>query len=69
MVDGEWMDDPSRVKEEFHNHFATRFQDPGANRGNINFTFPDRLSLDQVSDLESPISRDEIRLAVWGCGE
>ncbi|GJV72985.1 RNA-directed DNA polymerase, eukaryota [Tanacetum coccineum] len=44
MVDGEWMDDPSRVKEEFHNHFATRFQDPGANR-------------------------DEIRLAVWGCGE
>ncbi|GKA13730.1 RNA-directed DNA polymerase, eukaryota [Tanacetum coccineum] len=69
MVDGEWMDDPSRVKEEFHNHFATRFQDPGANRGNINFTFPNRLSLDQVSDLESPISRDEIRLAVWGCGE
>ncbi|GJS97443.1 RNA-directed DNA polymerase, eukaryota, partial [Tanacetum coccineum] len=57
------------VKEEFHNHFATRFQDPGANRGNINFTFPNRLSLDQVSDLESPISRDEIRLAVWGCGE
>ncbi|GKC42072.1 hypothetical protein Tco_1059794 [Tanacetum coccineum] len=69
MVDGEWMDDPSRVKEEFHNYFATRFQDPGANRGNINFTFPNRLSLDQVSDLESPISRDEIRLAVWGCGE
>ncbi|GJU67742.1 hypothetical protein Tco_1254001 [Tanacetum coccineum] len=59
----------NRVKEEFHNHFATRFQDPGANRGNINFTFPNRLSLDQVSDLESPISRDEIRLAVWGCGE
>ncbi|GKE22508.1 RNA-directed DNA polymerase, eukaryota [Tanacetum coccineum] len=69
MVDGEWMDDPSRVKEEFHNYFATRFQDPGANRGNINFTFPNRLSLDQVSDLESPILRDEIRLAVWGCGE
>ncbi|GKC20731.1 hypothetical protein Tco_1022881, partial [Tanacetum coccineum] len=67
--DDEWMDDPSRVKEEFHNHFATRFQDSGANRGNINFTFPNRLSLDQVSDLESPILRDEIRLAVWGCGE
>nr|GEX69509.1 RNA-directed DNA polymerase, eukaryota [Tanacetum cinerariifolium] len=24
MVDGEWMDDPSRVKEEFRSHFATR---------------------------------------------
>ncbi|GKC82742.1 RNA-directed DNA polymerase, eukaryota [Tanacetum coccineum] len=29
MVDDEWMDDPSRVKEEFRSHFATRFQAPG----------------------------------------
>ncbi|GJU31029.1 RNA-directed DNA polymerase, eukaryota, partial [Tanacetum coccineum] len=37
MVDGEWVDDPIRVKEEFH--------------------------------LESPVTSDEIRNAVWGCGE
>ncbi|GKF55086.1 hypothetical protein Tco_0165426, partial [Tanacetum coccineum] len=69
MVDGEWVDEPSRVKDEFRIHFATRFQDPGNSRGRLNFNFPNRLNLEQVSDLESPISRDEIRNAVWGCGE
>nr|GFC24624.1 RNA-directed DNA polymerase, eukaryota [Tanacetum cinerariifolium] len=28
LVDGEWVDDPSRVKNEFRSYFATRFQDP-----------------------------------------
>nr|GEZ49422.1 RNA-directed DNA polymerase, eukaryota [Tanacetum cinerariifolium] len=29
MVYEEWVDDPSRVKDEFRSHFATRFQDLG----------------------------------------
>ncbi|GJU46307.1 RNA-directed DNA polymerase, eukaryota [Tanacetum coccineum] len=29
MIDRDWVDDPSRVKDEFRNHFAARFQDPG----------------------------------------
>ncbi|GKA69328.1 hypothetical protein Tco_0775392 [Tanacetum coccineum] len=29
MVDGVWVDEPSRVKKEFRDHFAARFQDPG----------------------------------------
>nr|GEY65939.1 protein YIF1B-like [Tanacetum cinerariifolium] len=51
MVDGDWIDDPDLVKQEFRSHFADRFQDPGSRR-----------------DLESPISKDKIRTAVWGCG-
>nr|GFB03841.1 RNA-directed DNA polymerase, eukaryota [Tanacetum cinerariifolium] len=69
MVDGEWIDDPSRVKEEFCSHFATRFQAPGVNRSRLNFRFPNRLNPDQVAELENPITRDEIRNAVWACGE
>ncbi|GKD29054.1 RNA-directed DNA polymerase, eukaryota [Tanacetum coccineum] len=69
MVDGEWVDEPTRVKEEFHSHFASRFQDPGANRNRLNFSFPSRLSLDQISELEKPVLSDEIRKAVWSCGE
>nr|GEZ32733.1 RNA-directed DNA polymerase, eukaryota [Tanacetum cinerariifolium] len=42
MIDGEWVDEPNRVKQEFCDYFAAR---------------------------ETPITRDEIRLAVWGCGE
>ncbi|GJW06526.1 RNA-directed DNA polymerase, eukaryota [Tanacetum coccineum] len=69
MVEGEWVDDPIRVKDEFRVHFANRFQDPGFCYGKINFEFPNRLNADQVSDLESPVSYDEIRDAVWACGE
>ncbi|GJS05541.1 RNA-directed DNA polymerase, eukaryota [Tanacetum coccineum] len=69
MVDGEWVDDPFRVKEEFHLHFANRFRASATNRCKLNYTFPNRLSSDQLDMLESPISRDEVRNAVWGCGE
>nr|GFB70712.1 RNA-directed DNA polymerase, eukaryota [Tanacetum cinerariifolium] len=30
---------------------------------------PNRLNPDQVAELENPITRDEIRNAVWTCGE
>nr|GEV69098.1 putative reverse transcriptase domain-containing protein [Tanacetum cinerariifolium] len=69
MFDGEWMDDPSRVKEEFRLHFATRFQAPGVNCSRLNFRFPSRLNPDQIAELENPITRDEICNAVWACGE
>nr|GEX62972.1 RNA-directed DNA polymerase, eukaryota [Tanacetum cinerariifolium] len=69
MVDGEWVDDPIRVKEEFRTHFATRFQAPDANRCRLDFRSPNRLSLEQASDLESLVTNEEIRSAVWGCGE
>nr|GFA34502.1 RNA-directed DNA polymerase, eukaryota [Tanacetum cinerariifolium] len=68
MVDGDWIDDPDLVKQEFQSHFADRFQDPGSRRGSLNFLFPNHLSNDQILDLESSISKDEIRTAVWGCG-
>ncbi|GKA30426.1 RNA-directed DNA polymerase, eukaryota [Tanacetum coccineum] len=29
MIDGEWVDDPSKVKDEFRDYFASRFCDPG----------------------------------------
>ncbi|GJR30216.1 hypothetical protein Tco_1106448 [Tanacetum coccineum] len=69
MIDGEWVDDPSKVKDEFRDYFASRFCDPGIRHGVINFNFPNHLNIDQSGELEAPISRDEIRKAVWDCGE
>ncbi|GKA17763.1 RNA-directed DNA polymerase, eukaryota [Tanacetum coccineum] len=69
LVDGEWVSDPVRVKEEFRLHFAKRFEEPAVNRSKISFQFPTRLNSDQALDLERPVSCDEIRQAVWGCGE
>ncbi|GJY95036.1 RNA-directed DNA polymerase, eukaryota [Tanacetum coccineum] len=69
LVDGDWIDDPCRVKAEFGKHFANRFHGPCENRSRINFSFPNRLHSDQADLLEVPISSDEIRIAVWACGE
>ncbi|GJX57117.1 RNA-directed DNA polymerase, eukaryota [Tanacetum coccineum] len=68
MVDGDWVDDPPRVKAEFLAHFSSRFQDPGVNHSRINFSFPTRIKPDQATELEKPLSPEEIRVAVWACG-
>ncbi|GKG17404.1 hypothetical protein Tco_0362361, partial [Tanacetum coccineum] len=68
MVDGDWIVEPDLVKQEFRRQFTDRFQDPGSRRGSLNFPFPNRLNNDQVLELESPISNEDIRTAVWGCG-
>ncbi|GJX47356.1 RNA-directed DNA polymerase, eukaryota [Tanacetum coccineum] len=68
MVDGDWIVEPDLVKQEFRRHFTDRFQDPGSRRGSLNFPFPNRLNNDQILELESPISNEDIRTAVWGCG-
>nr|GEX04891.1 RNA-directed DNA polymerase, eukaryota [Tanacetum cinerariifolium] len=69
MVYGEWVDDPTRVKDEFKSHFASRFQAPNSNRCCLNFTFLKCLDTIQAEELESPISIEEVRKAVWGCGD
>nr|GEY98143.1 RNA-directed DNA polymerase, eukaryota [Tanacetum cinerariifolium] len=69
MSEGEWVDDPICVKDEFRNHFADRFNDPGTRHAIINFSFPNRLTLEQVSVLEASVLDEEISKAVWGCGE
>ncbi|GKC99214.1 RNA-directed DNA polymerase, eukaryota [Tanacetum coccineum] len=69
MVYGEWVDNPSHVKDEFCSHFTNRFQDPSGNRCRFNFLFPNRLGSDQAVSLDNMISSDEIRNAVWACDE
>ncbi|GJV20178.1 RNA-directed DNA polymerase, eukaryota [Tanacetum coccineum] len=55
--------------EAFKNHFEVRFQQPCHDRLKLNAPFHNRLSSDQVDELDRAVSRDEIRRAVWNCGE
>nr|GEW62821.1 hypothetical protein [Tanacetum cinerariifolium] len=64
-----WLTDPPLVKNSFLNHFATRFKQPASSRLKLNMSFPNRLTSDQIDDLERNITRDEIKAAVWDCGE
>ncbi|GKG26240.1 hypothetical protein Tco_0399386 [Tanacetum coccineum] len=61
MVDGDWIVEPDLVKQEFRRHFTDKFQDPGSRLGSLNFPFPNRLNNDQILELESPISNEDIR--------
>nr|GEW98051.1 RNA-directed DNA polymerase, eukaryota [Tanacetum cinerariifolium] len=61
--------DPMVVKEAFHNHFASRFNMPTFPGIKINFPFPNRLSPEHATDIKRDVSRDEIREAVWNCGD
>ncbi|GJW07864.1 RNA-directed DNA polymerase, eukaryota, reverse transcriptase zinc-binding domain protein [Tanacetum coccineum] len=68
MVDGVWIDDPKLVKSEFLLHFSRRFSKPDATHAYIQSSYPNRLSLEQRNELESEVSNEEIKQAVWDCG-
>ncbi|GJQ91492.1 RNA-directed DNA polymerase, eukaryota [Tanacetum coccineum] len=69
FVDGDWITDPLLVKDAFKEHFAYRFMQPDSFRLKLKSSFPKRLSPNQVLDLDSCVTRSEIRNAVWECGE
>ncbi|GJV39152.1 RNA-directed DNA polymerase, eukaryota [Tanacetum coccineum] len=68
LVDGDWISDPSKVKDEFFNHFKKQFSPPQSSRICFDYVFPTRLSSDQVEELERDVSYDEVKGAVWDCG-
>ncbi|GJY65385.1 RNA-directed DNA polymerase, eukaryota, partial [Tanacetum coccineum] len=68
LVDGDWISDPSKVKDEFFNHFKKQFSPPQSSRICFDYVFPTRLSSDQVEELERDVSYDEVKGAIWDCG-
>ncbi|GJY93635.1 RNA-directed DNA polymerase, eukaryota [Tanacetum coccineum] len=69
MIEGEWVDDPIRVKDEFRNHFADRFNDPGTRHGRINFSFPNfQLNLSRFLSWKLRFRR-EFAQSCLGCDE
>nr|GFA37391.1 RNA-directed DNA polymerase, eukaryota [Tanacetum cinerariifolium] len=69
LVDRDWCIYPGKVKDVFMQHFAARFKKPNSSCFKLNFVFPNRLSDEQVENMDRLISRDKIKNAVWSCGE
>ncbi|GJQ95193.1 RNA-directed DNA polymerase, eukaryota, reverse transcriptase zinc-binding domain protein [Tanacetum coccineum] len=68
LAEGIWIEDPNSLKSEFLSHFKNRFEQPKFSRIHLDMEFPNKLSLDQQADLESMVTRDEIKRVVWDCG-
>ncbi|GKE27478.1 RNA-directed DNA polymerase, eukaryota [Tanacetum coccineum] len=68
LADGNWISEPSLVKNEFFHHFSKQLSSPPSSYICLDYEFPVRLTSDQVEDLESEISNEEVKAAVWDCG-
>nr|GEZ35985.1 RNA-directed DNA polymerase, eukaryota [Tanacetum cinerariifolium] len=68
LSEGNWIEDPNSVKNEFFSYFKERFDSPCSSRLMLEGEFPNKLSADQSTDLESNVTIEEIKRAVWDCG-
>ncbi|GJY67358.1 RNA-directed DNA polymerase, eukaryota [Tanacetum coccineum] len=68
LVEGDWVENPNVVKNEFLNHFKNRFDRPKSVRPMLNMEFPHHLNSMKQLDLEAEVSNKEIKKAVWDCG-
>ncbi|GKA94314.1 hypothetical protein Tco_0816352 [Tanacetum coccineum] len=68
LTEGRWIKDPISVKNKFYSHFANRFDKPPSYKLHSDTDFPNKLTIEQQSDLETNITREEIKKKVWGCG-
>ncbi|GJS31419.1 RNA-directed DNA polymerase, eukaryota [Tanacetum coccineum] len=68
LVDGEWIDNPTRVKSEFYSYFANRFSPPDWMRAPLEGNFPRHLDYGQSCDLEGEVTNEEIKRAIWDYG-
>nr|GEX21318.1 RNA-directed DNA polymerase, eukaryota [Tanacetum cinerariifolium] len=63
ITDGEWIDEPCKVKSEFLKQFANRFECPSGPCIDIDSDMFKKLSTEQVADLECDVTFDEIKKA------
>nr|GEZ61310.1 cysteine-rich receptor-like protein kinase [Tanacetum cinerariifolium] len=68
QLKGNWIEDPNSIKNEFFSHFKERFDIPCSSRLMLEGEFSNKLSVDQSIDLESNVTIEEIKMAVWDCG-
>ncbi|GKA48147.1 hypothetical protein Tco_0741105, partial [Tanacetum coccineum] len=60
--------DPSQIKEEFLNLFEEKFKDHDSNVDLPLFANSSRLGALDRDSLETSVSLDEVKNAVWDCG-
>nr|GEX53544.1 RNA-directed DNA polymerase, eukaryota [Tanacetum cinerariifolium] len=68
LVNGEWIENPNRIRSEFYSYYSNLFSAPAWDRSLFDVNFPRRLNSDQIFDLEDMVSNEEIKRAVWDCG-
>jgi len=68
IINGSWIDDPTRVKEEVRSFFNNRFNELELCRPNHNGTRFYEMGQQQNDMLVGSFLEEEIRVVVWDCG-
>nr|GEX35750.1 RNA-directed DNA polymerase, eukaryota, reverse transcriptase zinc-binding domain protein [Tanacetum cinerariifolium] len=68
MINGEWVINPQQVKMAFLNFYKEKFDDHVSRMIFSPVTPQPRLNEAECGALESRVTMDEIRTAVWDCG-
>ncbi|GKB71713.1 hypothetical protein Tco_0933125 [Tanacetum coccineum] len=65
---GSWVTNPYLIKDEVFDFFSSKFAEDSFSRPALVSNFFKKLFDAQSSSLESPFSLEEIKIAVWECG-
>ncbi|XP_021974931.1 uncharacterized protein LOC110870041 [Helianthus annuus] len=68
-VDGQWVSKPSLVKKEVFSFFRSRFKEECSDRPSLGCPDVQKISSSDANALESPFSREEVKRAVFECGD
>ncbi|GJT23392.1 hypothetical protein Tco_0893329 [Tanacetum coccineum] len=69
LMDDDWVTELVQVKYALYSYFADRFNKSKPFWLLLEAQFPNVLSTDQVAELERDVSNEEIKRALWDCGE
>ncbi|GKD25797.1 kinase-like domain, phloem protein 2-like protein [Tanacetum coccineum] len=64
-----WVIEPNDIKRVFFDHFSCQFREPSYSRPELFSSKFKRLSVDQCLAIERPFCDEEIKTAVWECGD
>ncbi|KAJ9551745.1 hypothetical protein OSB04_015790 [Centaurea solstitialis] len=67
-INGEWVDDPERVKNHVFDFFKSKFSCNSEVRPTFNSSKTRRISTEDAMSLESPFEEEEVWLAIKECG-
>lgn len=68
MRNGDWISEPVKVKDAFFNHFKSWFSSTHSQKPTFDSEMFHVLSREQANTLDSMVTNEEIKQAVWDCG-
>ena len=68
LINGSWVEEPNRVKEEIRRFFQQRYQEPLQTRPTLNGVTFNSIGQHANQMLVDTFTEEEIRRGVWDCG-